>query len=106
MVTTFTRRAFARMFGIAAGAATLPAPASALPASEAPSAVTTHRFPDGFLWGSATASYQVEGAVHADGRGVSIWDTFSHTPGKTFDGDTGDVADDDYHHYKEDIQLM
>jgi beta-glucosidase len=63
-------------------------------------------FPDGFLWGSATASYQVEGAVHEDGRGVSIWDTFSHTPGKTHDGDTGDVADDYYHRYKEDISLM
>jgi beta-glucosidase len=63
-------------------------------------------FPQGFLWGSATASYQVEGAVHEDGRGPSIWDTFSHLPGKTHDGDTGDVADDYYHRYKEDIQLM
>src|SRR5438874_11783593 len=63
-------------------------------------------FPKGFLWGSATASYQVEGAVHEDGRGVSIWDTFSHTPGKTFNGDTGDVADDSYHLYKQDIALM
>ena len=52
------------------------------------------QFPQGFLWGSATASYQVEGAVKEDGRGVSIWDTFSHTPGKTFNGDTGDVSDD------------
>jgi len=43
-------------------------------------------FPQGFRWGTATAAYQVEGAVHADGRGPSIWDTFSHTPGKTFDG--------------------
>jgi beta-glucosidase len=63
-------------------------------------------FPEGFLWGSATASYQVEGAVHEDGRGQSIWDTFSHTPGKTHNGDTGDVADDHYHRYKEDIGLM
>jgi len=63
-------------------------------------------FPEGFLWGSATASYQVEGAVHEDGRGVSIWDTFSHTPGKTHTGDTGDVADDYFHRYKEDIALM
>ena len=63
-------------------------------------------FPEGFLWGSATASYQVEGAVNEDGRGPTIWDTFSHTPGKTFNGDTGDVADDDYHRYKEDVQLM
>jgi beta-glucosidase len=63
-------------------------------------------FPEGFLWGSATASYQVEGAVHEDGRGLSIWDTFSHTPGKTHDGDTGDVADDYFHRYKQDIALM
>ena len=63
-------------------------------------------FPAGFLWGSATASYQVEGAVKEDGRGVSIWDTFSHTPGKTFEGQTGDVADDSYHRYPEDIALM
>ena len=67
---------------------------------------TGAKFPDGFLWGSATASYQVEGAVKEDGRGTTIWDTFSHTPGKTHDGDTGDVADDDYHRYKEDIAIM
>src|ERR1700734_35187 len=64
------------------------------------------RFPDKFIWGTATASYQVEGAVHEDGRGPSIWDTFSHTPGKTFEGQTADVADDFYHRYKEDIALM
>src|SRR5579863_3318329 len=63
-------------------------------------------FPPGFLWGCATASYQIEGAVSEDGRKPSIWDTFSHTPGKTHDGDTGDVADDSYHRYKEDIQLL
>ena len=67
---------------------------------------SVHSFPPGFLWGSATASYQVEGAVHEDGRGVSVWDTFSHTPGKVHNGDTGDVADDHYHRYKEDIALM
>lgn len=64
------------------------------------------RFPQGFLWGSATASYQVEGAAKEDGRGVSIWDTFSHTPGKVANGDTGDVADDDYHLFKEDVGIM
>src|SRR5579862_2189036 len=63
-------------------------------------------FPKGFLWGCATASYQIEGAVAEDGRKPSIWDTFSHTPGKTFQGDTGDVADDFYHLYKEDIQTL
>lgn len=68
--------------------------------------VSDRSFPKGFLWGSATASYQVEGAADQDGRGVSIWDTFSHTPGKTFNGATGDVADDSYHRYKEDIAIM
>jgi beta-glucosidase len=64
------------------------------------------RFPDGFLWGAATAAYQIEGAAAADGKGPSIWDTFSHTPGKTFHGETGDVACDSYHRYPEDIELL
>jgi len=64
------------------------------------------RFPDGFVWGTATAAYQIEGAAHADGRGASIWDTFSHTPGKTANGDTGDVACDHYHRYGDDVVLM
>jgi beta-glucosidase len=63
-------------------------------------------FPNGFLWGVATASYQVEGAVHADGRGESIWDRFSHRPGKVHNGDTGDVACDHYYRYAEDFRLM
>jgi beta-glucosidase len=69
-------------------------------------AATEKKFPSGFLWGSATASYQVEGGVHEGGRGTTIWDTFSHTPGKVANGDTGDVADDSYHRYKEDVALM
>ncbi|HEY3740505.1 MAG TPA: GH1 family beta-glucosidase [Bryobacteraceae bacterium] len=64
------------------------------------------RFPDNFLWGCATAAYQIEGGADADGRTPSVWDNFSHTPGKTFHGETGDVADDSYHLYKEDIQLL
>ncbi|WP_420121699.1 family 1 glycosylhydrolase, partial [Nakamurella sp.] len=63
-------------------------------------------FPEGFLWGSATASYQIEGAVHEDGRGPSIWDTLSHTPGKVLNGDTGDVADDHYHRWESDLDLI
>lgn len=63
-------------------------------------------FPPDFVIGSATASYQIEGAVREDGRGPSIWDTFSHTPGKTTNGDTGDVADDHYHRLDADLDLM
>lgn len=63
-------------------------------------------FPDGFLWGTATAAYQIEGAVDEDGRGTSIWDTFSHTPGKVMHDDTGDIACDHYHRLDEDLDLM
>ena len=64
------------------------------------------RMPEGFAWGVATASYQVEGAVTEDGRAPSIWDTFAHTPGKIADGNTGDVACDQYHRFAEDVDLM
>jgi beta-glucosidase len=63
-------------------------------------------FPEGFVWGAATAAYQIEGAVTADGRGMSIWDTFSRVPGKIRRGDTGDIACDSYHRYREDVALM
>jgi beta-glucosidase len=64
------------------------------------------QFPQGFVWGTATASYQIEGAYDEDGRGLSIWDTFSRTPGKVRNGDNGDVACDSYHRYEEDIALI
>lgn len=64
------------------------------------------RFPEGFVWGAATASYQIEGATRDDGRGPSIWDTFSRTPGKVFAGHTGDVACDHYYRYADDVALM
>ncbi|WP_017572041.1 GH1 family beta-glucosidase [Nocardiopsis halotolerans] len=63
-------------------------------------------FPEGFLWGAATASFQIEGATTADGRGRSIWDTFADTPGKILGGDTGDPADDHYNRYADDVALM
>jgi beta-glucosidase len=63
-------------------------------------------FPQGFTWGAATAAYQIEGAARAGGRGPSVWDTFSRTPGKVHGGDTGDVACDSYHRYPEDVALM
>ena len=66
----------------------------------------THSFPADFALGVATSAYQIEGATQADGRGPSIWDTFSHTPGKTEGGDHGDVACDHYHRYREDVALM
>ncbi|WP_274558890.1 GH1 family beta-glucosidase [Streptomyces spiramyceticus] len=63
-------------------------------------------FPPGFLWGAATAAYQIEGAAQEDGRTPSIWDTFSHTPGKVLGGDTGDVAVDHYHRMRDDVRMM
>ena len=63
-------------------------------------------FPPGFTWGAATASYQIEGAAQTDGRGPSIWDVFSHTPGRVLNGDTGDVACDHYARYADDVALM
>lgn len=68
--------------------------------------MTTYKFPHNFLWGAATAAYQIEGAWNADGKGESIWDRFSHTPGKIEDGSTGDAACDHYHRWQEDIALM
>ena len=69
-------------------------------------AATADGFPNGFVWGAATSSYQIEGAVNEDGRGKSIWDTFCKVPGAIANGDSGDVANDHYHRYKEDIALM
>jgi beta-glucosidase len=71
-----------------------------------PSAQTELRFPERFGWGAATSAYQIEGATTADGRGESIWDRFSHTPGLVRNGDTGDVAADHYHRYEADLDLM
>lgn len=63
-------------------------------------------FPENFLWGSASAAYQIEGAFDEDGKGPSVWDTFSKIPGKTFENTNGDIAIDHYHRYKEDVRLM
>ena len=66
----------------------------------------SHRFPDSFLWGASTSAYQIEGSPLADGAGPSIWQRFAHSPGRTTNGDTGDVACDHYRRYADDVTLM
>lgn len=68
--------------------------------------IGAYEFPEGFIWGAASAAYQIEGAATEDGRGPSIWDTFSHAPGKIRGDDNGDVACDSYHRYEEDVALL
>jgi beta-glucosidase len=63
-------------------------------------------FPSDFIWGATTSAYQIEGAWNEDGKGESIWDRFLHTPGRIRSGDTGDLACDHYHRYREDVALM
>ena len=69
-------------------------------------ALTRGAFPPGFAWGAATAAYQIEGAVAEGGRGPSIWDRFTATPGKVYRGDTGAIACDHYHRWKDDLDLL
>jgi beta-glucosidase len=90
------------------GAAALGSSAAAphIFAAQSSASSRAYEFPPQFLWGCATAAYQVEGAAEEDGRGPSIWDTYSHITGKVHNNDNGDVADDDYHRYKEDVQLL
>jgi beta-glucosidase len=93
----------------ALGASATAAPPGARPGDGAAAAAdgeASRAFPAGFLWGTATAAYQIEGAVSEDGRGPSIWDTFTHTPGRIRNGDNGDVADNHYHRYQDDVQSM
>jgi beta-glucosidase len=102
MDTRLTRREL----GTLGGAGTLVAATGGAAAAQAPAVRVTRDFPSGFLWGVATSAYQIEGAGDADGKGKSIWDTFAHTPGRIRDGSTGDVANDHYHRYKDDVALM
>ena len=99
-----TRRQFGKSAAAAAAAAYAGARLPKMAMGE-PMPTTLH-YPKSIVWGCATAAYQIEGGAKADGRGPSVWDTFSHTAGKTYRGETGDVADDSYHLYKEDIQLL
>ncbi len=106
MFGKFSRRQFARLAGLSAlGIATSARSADrdARPVSDRHAAAG---FPKDFIWGTATSSYQIEGAVDEDGRGRSIWDTFSHTPGKIADGSNADRANDHYHRYRQDVGLI
>jgi beta-glucosidase len=102
-----TRRTFATLSGAAALGIGAPTASAASPAAQGkPSPQDYCRFPDSFLWGCATAAYQVEGAAQEDGRKPSVWDTHAHQPGRVAHGDTGDVSVDQYHRYAQDVQLM
>ena len=98
----FTRRAFAAT-ALTLGAVTLTGSKEVWEEAEPQPG---SGFPEGFRWGTATSAYQIEGAAREDGRGPSIWDTFCRLPGRIRDGSNGDVADDHYHRYKEDVALM
>src|SRR5271169_4711991 len=101
MTSDPSRRDLIKLAGAGALAANVATPAGAK--AEAPEPL---RLPKNFLGGTATSAYQIEGAPREDGKGLSIWDRFTHTPGKIKNGDTGDVALDHYHRYKDDIALM
>ncbi|MGA7431810.1 MAG: GH1 family beta-glucosidase [Xanthobacteraceae bacterium] len=100
-----SRRDLMKLAGASALAANAPNPADAAPNAEA-GLNGSQDFPQDFLWGTATSAYQIEGAWNEDGKGESIWDRFTHTTGKIHRGDTGDVALDHYHRYKDDVQSI
>src|SRR5579884_3010662 len=103
MAGRFSRRNLGKFAGLAGLGFLSPAAAQDSRMIAAPEPA---KFPAGFTWGTATSAYQIEGAVDEDGRGRSIWDTFSHTPGKVRGGDTGDIACDSYHRLDEDLALL
>src|SRR5262245_34998046 len=111
MHARFNRRECSKLTGstaLLASAGGLPAIAQT--AATEPETVgqktNTRTFPQGFYWATATSAYQIEGAWNEDGKGESIWDRYAHTPGNIKNNDTGDVANDHYHRYKEDVALM
>jgi beta-glucosidase len=107
MLGEFSRRHFAKLAGFSAvGMAAGPAKSEEGEAEPTREAHAAASFPSGFVWGTATSAYQIEGAVSEDGRGRSIWDVFSHTPGKIEDHSNADRANDHYHRYKEDVGLI
>jgi beta-glucosidase len=105
MFGKLSRRRFSKLVGSSAlGIAASPAKSAEEPLP--PGSQAHASFPDGFVWGTATSAYQVEGAVHEDGRGRSIWDVFAHAQGNIADRANGDRANDHYHRYKEDVRLI
>src|SRR6516164_4866291 len=98
LVPNMTRR---RLLATALGSFAMSKPLRAKPAM-----AEQLTFPADFIWGASTSSYQIEGAVETDGRGRSIWDVFAHTPGRVKNGDTGDIACDHYHRWRDDIDLL
>src|SRR6266516_4829536 len=76
------------------------------PRIETRSVPTPVSFPPDFLWGAATSAYQIEGAVHEDGRAPSMWDRFAAVPGATYQGQTGEIAVDNYHRMEDDVALL
>src|SRR5215510_12248169 len=110
MKTNLTRRDLLKVAGTAA--ISLPAISLVADASTSTSDQTssqpsnTRTFPKGFYWGVGTSSYQIEGAWNEDGKGLSIWDTYTHKPGNIKNDDNGDVANDHYHRHMEDVALM
>ena len=105
MPLKLNRRALLTAAGATALAATAYGSAHTAPRTSA-SPRRPAGFPEGFRWGTATSAYQVEGAAQEDGRGPSIWDTFTREPGRIGDGSTGQTSVDHYNRYKEDVALM
>ncbi|MGE0288808.1 MAG: GH1 family beta-glucosidase [Bradyrhizobium sp.] len=106
MTLKFSRRHLAKLAGLSALGLAMPAGAAEKKGKPAPERFAPAPFPKGFVWGTATSSYQIEGATAEDGRGPSIWDTFSHTAGKIADHSNGDRANEHYHRYQEDVALI
>jgi len=109
MPVRLTRRDFTKIggaFGLSAPSLDASAQAATAPSKEVASRRAEREFPEGFLWGTATSAYQVEGAVNEDGRGLSIWDTFARTPGRIVGNANAAVANDHYHRSRDDIALM
>src|SRR3954468_18013287 len=107
MFSGLSRRQFAKLAGLSAlGIAATSAQAQDSKTKRSQDRHAAAPFPKDFVWGTATSAYQIEGAVNEDGRGRSIWDTFSHTPGKIGDGSNADRANDHFHRYKEDVRLI